>query len=137
MDGGRHGQHVVAWCRSPVAGTWLAGEGVLDRSLRPASSDPQNTDRTPTEHPQNTDHLTKEDSMAWDFSTEPEFEEKLEWMRTFVRQEVFPLETLSLTYDQVRVVIRPLQARVKEQGLWAAHLPPELGGMGFGRSGWD
>src|SRR5580698_9186808 len=71
--------------------------------------------------------------MAWDFSTEPEFEEKLEWMRDFVRQEVFPLETLDLTYDQVRVAIRPLQERVKEQGLWAAHLPPALGGMGFGQ----
>ena len=32
--------------------------------------------------------------MAWDFSTEPEFEEKLEWMRGFVESEVFPLETL-------------------------------------------
>ena len=55
--------------------------------------------------------------MAWDFSTEPEFEEKLEWMRAFVRQEVFPLETLSLTYDQIRVAIRPLQEQVKAQGL--------------------
>ena len=71
--------------------------------------------------------------MAWDFSTEPEFEEKLDWMRDFVREEVFPLETLDLTYDQVRVVIRPLQEQVKGQGLWAAHLPPALGGMGFGQ----
>ena len=71
--------------------------------------------------------------MAWDFSTEPEFEEKLEWMRRFVREEVFPLETLDLTYDQVKVAIRPLQERVKAQGLWAAHLPPALGGMGFGQ----
>src|ERR1700679_2424981 len=71
--------------------------------------------------------------MAWDFSTEPEFEEKLEWMRGFVREEVFPLETLDLTYDQVRVLIRPLQEQVKERGLWAAHLPPALGGMGFGQ----
>ena len=47
--------------------------------------------------------------------------------------EVFPLETLSLTYDQVRVAIRPLQEQVKAQGLWAAHLPPDLGGMGFGQ----
>ena len=30
-------------------------------------------------------------------------------------------------------VIGPLQAEVKRQGLWAAHLPPELGGMGFGQ----
>src|SRR5271163_1273537 len=71
--------------------------------------------------------------MAWDFSTEPEFEEKLEWMRGFVRAEVFPLETLDLTYDQVRVLIRPLQEQVKAEGLWAAHLPPALGGMGFGQ----
>ena len=71
--------------------------------------------------------------MAWDFSTEPEFEEKLEWMRGFVRSDIFPLETLSLTYDQVKVAIRPLQEEVKAQGLWAAHLPPDLGGMGFGQ----
>ena len=71
--------------------------------------------------------------MAWDFSTEPEFESKLEWMRGFVREEVFPLETLDLTYEQVRLAIRPLQDRVKEEGLWAAHLPPSLGGMGFGQ----
>ena len=28
--------------------------------------------------------------MAWDFSTEPEFEEKLEWMRGFVRERDLP-----------------------------------------------
>jgi acyl-CoA dehydrogenase len=71
--------------------------------------------------------------MAWDFSTEPEFEEKLVWMRGFVRDEVFPLETLDLTYDQVRALVRPLQEQVKAQGLWAAHLPAALGGMGFGQ----
>ncbi len=71
--------------------------------------------------------------MAWDFSTEPEFEAQLEWMRGFVRDEVFPLETLELTYEQTQTAIAPLQAQVKEKGLWAAHLPPELGGMGFGQ----
>ena len=71
--------------------------------------------------------------MAWDFETEPEFEEKLAWMREFLVAEIFPLETLDLTYDQIAVVIKPLQEQVKERGLWAAHLPPELGGMGFGQ----
>ena len=33
--------------------------------------------------------------MAWDFSTEPEFEAKLDWMRSFVREEIIPLETLA------------------------------------------
>ena len=32
--------------------------------------------------------------MAWDFSTEPEFEKKLDWIREFVREEVEPLEVL-------------------------------------------
>src|ERR671916_734590 len=57
--------------------------------------------------------------MAWDFSTDPEFQEHLDWMRDLVRDEVWP--------------IKPLQERVKERGLWAAHLPPDLGGQGFGQ----
>ena len=32
--------------------------------------------------------------MAWDFKTDPEFQEKLDWMETFVRDEIFPLEVL-------------------------------------------
>ena len=71
--------------------------------------------------------------MAWDFETDPEFEEKLEWMRTFVREEIFPIETLALSYDQVVALIKPLQEEVKARGLWAAHLPVELGGGGFGQ----
>jgi acyl-CoA dehydrogenase len=71
--------------------------------------------------------------MAWDFSTEPEFEQKLEWMRGFVRDELFPLETLDLGWEQFLSAIRPLQTKVKEAGLWAAHLSPELGGQGFGQ----
>ncbi len=71
--------------------------------------------------------------MAWDFSTEPEFEAQLEWMRGFVREEIMPIETLKLTHPQLREFIKPLQAQVQERGLWAAHLPPELGGMGFGQ----
>src|ERR1700753_2874223 len=73
--------------------------------------------------------------MPWDFSTEPEFESKLEWMRTFVREQVWPLETLldELGWEGLRRAARPLQEQVKEQGLWAAHLEPELGGQGFGQ----
>ena len=54
-------------------------------------------------------------------------------MRAFVRDEIIPIETLRLNYDQVRRLIKPLQDQVRERGLWAAHLPPELGGMGFGQ----
>jgi acyl-CoA dehydrogenase len=71
--------------------------------------------------------------MSWDFETEPEFEAKLAWMRDFVREQVFPLETLDLDWDAYRQAIRPLQEQVKAEGLWAAHLDPELGGQGFGQ----
>src|ERR1051326_3589293 len=71
--------------------------------------------------------------MAWDFSTEPEFEQKLEWMRQFVREEVFPLEVLDTDEQTFKRIVRSLQDQVKSQGLWAAHLPPELGGLGFGQ----
>ena len=71
--------------------------------------------------------------MAWDFATEPEFEEKLVWMREFVREEIMPIETLDLSHDQALTFIKPLQDQVRERGLWAAHLPQELGGTGFGQ----
>src|SRR5918992_1371628 len=71
--------------------------------------------------------------MAWDFSTDPEFEEKLVWMREFVREEIIPMETLDLTPDQFRKIADPLKEEVKKRGLWAAHLPPEMGGGGFGQ----
>ena len=75
--------------------------------------------------------------MAWDFETEPEFEDRLKWMRSFLDEEIIPLEGLP---DEVRrqpakmnEITAPLKEQVKEQGLWAAHLPPELGGGGFGQ----
>ncbi|WP_226358966.1 acyl-CoA dehydrogenase family protein [Pseudonocardia sp. ICBG601] len=71
--------------------------------------------------------------MAWDFSTDPEFEEKLKWMRGFVRDEIIPLETLDLDRETFARITAPLKEQVREQGLWAAHLPPELGGGGFGQ----
>jgi acyl-CoA dehydrogenase len=72
-------------------------------------------------------------TMAWDFSTEPEFEAHLEWMRGFVRAEIIPLETLDLDRETFARITAPLKEQVKERGLWAAHLPPELGGSGFGQ----
>ncbi len=71
--------------------------------------------------------------MAWDFETEPEYEAKLEWARAMVDSEILPLETLDLDTSALATAMGPLQQEVKAQGLWAAHLPPELGGMGFGQ----
>src|SRR5467141_1648349 len=71
--------------------------------------------------------------MTWDFSTEPEFESKLEWMRKFVREEIYPLEVLEAGDRDFMLAIWHLQQQVKEQKLWATHLPPELGGQGYGQ----
>ena len=71
--------------------------------------------------------------VAWDFETEPDYAAKLQWAREFVDEEVLPLEVLDLPSEALGRAIRPLQEEVKRQGLWAAHLPPELGGMGFGQ----
>src|SRR5215203_335505 len=73
--------------------------------------------------------------MAWDFSTEPEFQEQLDWMREFVREEIWPIESVFEELGQEGFVraMAPLQEQVKERGLWAAHLPPDLGGQGFGQ----
>jgi acyl-CoA dehydrogenase len=73
--------------------------------------------------------------MAWDFSTEPDYQAKLDWARDFVREEIWPLETLVGELDQAALdrAYAPLQEEVKRQGLWAAHLPPELGGQGYGQ----
>ncbi len=77
--------------------------------------------------------------MAWDFETDPEYQEKLDWASQFVRQEVEPLDYLfphqqfvPMTAGQ-RKIIDPLKDEVRRQGLWATHLGPELGGQGFGQ----
>src|SRR5438128_343487 len=73
--------------------------------------------------------------MSWDFSTDPDFQQKLDWMNEFGRSEIWPLETVwrELGHDGLREAMTPLQQEVKERGLWATHLPPELGGQGMGQ----
>jgi acyl-CoA dehydrogenase len=69
----------------------------------------------------------------WDFSTEAEYQERLDWARRFVVDEVRPLEALGVDRDTLTRLEEPLKQQVKDAGLWAAHLPPELGGSGMGQ----
>jgi acyl-CoA dehydrogenase len=73
--------------------------------------------------------------ISWDFSTDPDFQRELDWMREFVRGQIWPLETLigELGWQGLMRAMAPLQQQVKQRGLWAAHLDPELGGQGFGQ----
>ncbi len=76
--------------------------------------------------------------MAWDFETDREFQKELDWIDAFVREEVEPLDLLLPTPYAVdnperNRLVKPLQAQVKQRGLWACHLGPELGGPGYGQ----
>ena len=77
--------------------------------------------------------------MAWDFETDPQFQQKLDWADAFVRDEVEPLDLIWPHQQFVppdatrRKVVDPLKHQVREQGLWATHLGPDLGGQGYGQ----
>ncbi len=77
--------------------------------------------------------------MAWDFCTDPDVQARLDWADRFVAEEIEPVE--SLLYDVVDVgrpegsiaeLFEQWRQEVKDQQLYAVHLPPEQGGQGFG-----
>ena len=79
--------------------------------------------------------------MAWDFETEPAFQQQLDWMDVFVREEIEPIglvwrkptDPFDVHNKTTRALIKPLQEEVRKRGLWACHLTPDLGGQGYGQ----
>ncbi|MFD1810983.1 acyl-CoA dehydrogenase family protein [Rhodococcus gannanensis] len=76
--------------------------------------------------------------MAWDFETDPRFQEKLDWVDRFVTEEVEPVDRIvehawDVSDPTRNKLIKPLQEKVREQELWACHLGPNLGGPGYGQ----
>jgi acyl-CoA dehydrogenase len=75
------------------------------------------------------------------FDVDPVVAEQLDWIRTFVTDEIEPLDLAfgdeGVIYDKSHpvhaAVVRPLQERVRARGLWSCHLTPELGGQGYGQ----
>jgi acyl-CoA dehydrogenase len=76
---------------------------------------------------------------VWDVETEVEFQAKLDWMDDFVREEIEPIDVLwgGLEYtpldERLRKIVDPPKQQVRDEGLWACHLGPELGGQGYGQ----
>ena len=69
----------------------------------------------------------------YDFSPTKEQTELLEKAKRIIEEDVYPTEkyiipTIGLPEDK----LKPLQQKVKDQGLWAAHLPKAVGGLGLG-----
>jgi acyl-CoA dehydrogenase len=75
------------------------------------------------------------------FEIEEPFAAQLAWIRTFVTEEIEPIDLAfgaeDVIYDKSHpihdAVIRTLQDRVREKSLWCCHLTPELGGQGYGQ----
>jgi acyl-CoA dehydrogenase len=76
--------------------------------------------------------------VAWDFSTEPEFQKQLDWVDEFCREEIEPLDlvfpgAVRSRDPKIKALVDPLKQQVKDHGLWALFLDHELGGPGFGQ----
>jgi acyl-CoA dehydrogenase len=76
--------------------------------------------------------------VAWDFSTEPEFQEQLDWVADFCKNEIEPLDLVfpGAAYSRnpkAKALADPLKQQVKDRGLWALFLDKDLGGPGFGQ----
>jgi acyl-CoA dehydrogenase len=73
--------------------------------------------------------------MAWDFCADQDFEPTLDWVRRFEDDELRPVEPLlpHLSPQQAKSLLDPLKEQVRERGLWAVHLPKDMGGNGFGQ----
>jgi acyl-CoA dehydrogenase len=76
--------------------------------------------------------------VSWDFETDDDYAKELTWVDDFVRDEIVPVDQVVKhawdLRDPVRqALIPPLQERVRERGLWACHLGPNLGGPGYGQ----
>src|SRR5438874_13372332 len=65
----------------------------------------------------------------YDFSPSPEQERVVERVRALMDELVYPNEAPEGLQPDL---LKRLQARVKAEGLWAAHLPAEAGGLGMG-----
>ena len=54
-------------------------------------------------------------------------------IRSFIREQALPLEREFLTrpFRELEPKLEKLRADVKKRGLWAPHLPTELGGRGL------
>ncbi len=69
----------------------------------------------------------------FDFSPTPEQEEMQTKASLFMDENIYPNEKYFVPHRGLpEEILKPLQQKVKEQGLWAGHMPKSVGGMGLG-----
>ncbi len=77
--------------------------------------------------------------MAWEFETDPEFQQQAGLGRRVrarggrAARPLWPGLEFTPPDDTLRAIIDPLKDEVRRHGLWATHLGPELGGQGHGQ----
>src|SRR5262245_19968982 len=76
-------------------------------------------------------------AMAWDFTTDPAFQEQLDWVAEFCKEEIDPVDLIfpgaAKSRDpRMKAIVDPLKQEVKDRGLWALFLDEDLGGPGLG-----
>jgi acyl-CoA dehydrogenase len=76
--------------------------------------------------------------MAWEFETDPKFQEELDWVDAFCRTEIEPIDLLfpgaaKSRDSRMKALVDPLKQQVKDRGLWALFLSEDLGGPGYGQ----
>ncbi len=78
--------------------------------------------------------------MSWNFETDSDFQEQLNWIEEFTREEIEPLDLVFRgpgdPFDPnspAAKAMAPLKEEVKSRNLWACHIGPELGGGGYGQ----
>lgn len=69
----------------------------------------------------------------YDFSPSPEQEAVLAKVRRLMDELVYPNEQHFIPHRGLPAeILKPLQERVKAEGIWAPHMPKEAGGLGMG-----
>ena len=75
-----------------------------------------------------------------DFTLPPEHEALRQQVRSFIAEEVLPLEADPANYDaheNIRIdLLDSVRTKAKAAGLWAPQAPAERGGMGLPVTAW-
>lgn len=69
----------------------------------------------------------------YDFTPSPEQQAVVDKVKALMEELVYPNEHLYIPHEGLpKDLLKKLQARVREEGLWAPHMPKEAGGLGMG-----
>src|SRR5689334_20541251 len=79
------------------------------------------------------DGCSRKDSAMVDFTLPPETRDLRRGVAAFMDEHIYPNEDrLGAEDEQSDALMKDIQAKVKQQGMWAMFIGPEAGGTGSG-----